>query len=302
MLMINRTWFIVDVITAFPIEIFYSENKLGLKLIRLMRLPRIINVFSEEKFENFIDQVISKRKIVFIMKIRIIYKVFRLFFLVISVTYTVSAMWICICEDVLPINKYTNFLTTFNIDRNHKSSYRLLIGFYYTLSTLSTIGYGDIIPVNSNERIVVFLIMLIGVALYAYIIGSFTNILTQYRKIIDEREESMYLQQWIMLLGKFYQNKNMKDNVEINYEFDKELINKIDLHYLNFWKNDRNNEIKKNGPHLIACPKSLRIKMINYIWSDVFYKFKNFFLYHEKNSKDFSRFYYNISFNLLPRM
>jgi hypothetical protein len=94
----------------------------------------------------------------------------------------------------------------------------------------------------------------------------------------------------------------MKDNVELNYNFDEELINKIDVHYLDFWKKDRNNEIKKNGPHLIACPKSLRRKLINHIWYDVFEKFKNFFYFHEKNMKEFSGFYYNISFNLLPRM
>ena len=43
------------------------------------------------------------------------------------------------------------------------------------MMTMSTIGYGDISPVTSAERIVACVMMLVGAGIYAYVVGSITS-------------------------------------------------------------------------------------------------------------------------------
>lgn len=48
---------------------------------------------------------------------------------------------------------------------------------YWTVTTLATVGYGDITPRTSVEMIVAILMMLTGVSLYAFAIGNMVNLI-----------------------------------------------------------------------------------------------------------------------------
>ena len=63
-----------------------------------------------------------------------------------------------------------------------------IASFYYTLTTLTTVGYGDITPMNTNEVIVSSFFMFIGVLFYSYIIGLITTIMTQ----LDKRNSKLH--------------------------------------------------------------------------------------------------------------
>ena len=47
---------------------------------------------------------------------------------------------------------------------------------YYILTTLTTVGYGDIRPVTKSERVFCLIVMLFGVFIYSYTIGSLINL------------------------------------------------------------------------------------------------------------------------------
>lgn len=47
---------------------------------------------------------------------------------------------------------------------------------YYILATLTTIGYGDIHPESIPEKVFVMLVMLFGVFLYSYTLGTLINV------------------------------------------------------------------------------------------------------------------------------
>jgi hypothetical protein len=52
-----------------------------------------------------------------------------------------------------------------------------LLSIYYTLITLTTVGYGDISSVTLGEQILSILYMFFGVAFYSYFIGMLTSVL-----------------------------------------------------------------------------------------------------------------------------
>ena len=54
---------------------------------------------------------------------------------------------------------------------------RLMKVWYFALTTLSTIGLGDMSPVSIQERFLGASILLIGVAFFSFILGQFIEIL-----------------------------------------------------------------------------------------------------------------------------
>jgi hypothetical protein len=51
------------------------------------------------------------------------------------------------------------------------------VAFYYTLTTVTTVGYGDISATTSEERVLGIISMVIGVITFSYATGSLSSIL-----------------------------------------------------------------------------------------------------------------------------
>jgi hypothetical protein len=70
----------------------------------------------------------------------------------------------------------------------------LLVTFYFMITTLTTVGYGDLYPKNIYEMSLMIFIMLIGIALFSYVIGGFHAIIENFNEmnnIEDKRTELM---------------------------------------------------------------------------------------------------------------
>ena len=48
---------------------------------------------------------------------------------------------------------------------------------YYTVTTITTVGYGDHSPVNTTERLVGILTMILGVIAFSYATGSLSSLI-----------------------------------------------------------------------------------------------------------------------------
>ena len=66
---------------------------------------------------------------------------------------------------------------------DHSTKYSIAL--YFTIQTITTVGYGDISLVNNFERIFSFTMMIAGVILFSAVNGSLIAILTS----IDENTE-----------------------------------------------------------------------------------------------------------------
>jgi CRP-like cAMP-binding protein len=64
---------------------------------------------------------------------------------------------------------------TENVDSGYYKLY--VVAFYWSITTLATVGYGDINATNSTEMIMCSFIMLIGIFLYSYVISSITSLI-----------------------------------------------------------------------------------------------------------------------------
>ena len=62
-----------------------------------------------------------------------------------------------------------------------------LTSLYFTVTTMTTVGYGDISGTNTGERIVCMFLMIMGVLFFTYTSGMITNIITN-----EEEENKKY--------------------------------------------------------------------------------------------------------------
>lgn len=49
---------------------------------------------------------------------------------------------------------------------------------YWCVTTLTTVGYGDVTPANNQQTLFAIVVMILGVGVYAYVIGNIATILT----------------------------------------------------------------------------------------------------------------------------
>jgi hypothetical protein len=61
------------------------------------------------------------------------------------------------------------------------SDYDLYVtSFYFTVTTIVTVGFGDITAKNSGEKIICIFLMLIGVISFSFATGSLSSIIANY--------------------------------------------------------------------------------------------------------------------------
>ena len=216
-----------------------------------------------------------------------IYKVIRLILIATTLTYFIGCLWYFITSSQT-INPGPNtFYNKFGLG-DYSDQRKLIMCCYFALTTLSTVGYGDLTPVSNLEKIVGILIMILGIALFSYIMGNFNDVLTNYDKQMGIVDKSADLQVWMTSLSKFTANQPLP----------RELVHKIDEHFKFFWKNDRLSSLTPDDTYLQQLPNHIKYRLIKYLFDDVFSLFRGFLLTAEFRD---SPFYYDLAFELLPR-
>ena len=88
--------------------------------------------------------------------------------------HTISCLWIY-------LGTYENgdgdgWIAAFGFNHNDIGE-MYTIGLYWTVTTITTVGYGDISATNTPERIVACIIMVIGVIAFSFSTGSLSSII-----------------------------------------------------------------------------------------------------------------------------
>ena len=62
--------------------------------------------------------------------------------------------------------------------RESKAYQLYIVSFYYILTTITTVGYGDITPATITERVMCIFLFIFGVLFFSFSIGSLTSVLS----------------------------------------------------------------------------------------------------------------------------
>merc|ERR1712048_120607 len=97
---------------------------------------------------------------------------------VLLVSHASACIWLSIPLLENPNSEHNTWLSNSNEDYtnlNNQSKY--LVAFYWAMTTLTTVGFGDIVPHSNFERIFSLFTMVLGVTFYAYSTATVSSVL-----------------------------------------------------------------------------------------------------------------------------
>lgn len=270
-----KGWFFIDFISSLPWELFSTPY---FRFVRLLRLNKIFTFFF------FIERVS--------FKIRHLIAILQLCFFGIFGTFIFSCIWYFYCKK-LSKDSEINFIEKNikgNLSDEDKENYfsYLLICFYYILTTLTTTGFGDIVPYTTNERFFATLMMLLGVLYFSFLM----SVLYKEIKIIGEDNQTLEAQKLILDLKKFNVDKL---NEGISKKVNKKILN--DIVFAN--KHSRYEKISKKE-NFDILPKKIKYKLSEFLWKDIYNQFYSYFELNIKSNynKLLFKFAENFQFKL----
>lgn len=181
-----------------------------------------------------------------------VFRIARLIIIILTLSYFLGCFWYFITWQTSGQYKDArddNFYLYNGLDEK-SSMYNMFAVSYFSFTTLSTVGFGDFHPRSDIERILAWFVLLIGVAVFSFIMGNFIEILMSYRVITAVNDNSEDLAKWMGLLARYSRNGKL----------DKTMIEKLEKYFDYYWKHDRNFAVRTEvGQRFISeLPKKLK--------------------------------------------
>jgi len=179
-----RTWMLPDIVASLPFDLIMSSNYNN--LIRILRLPRVYKLVKLTKLFRILKVVKNRNRLVRYVNsmLRITLSTERLVWMVLwllLLLHLFACAWIFFGK--LNEDESDNWILCRGF-QDHQDTDLYIVALYFSVTTLATVGYGDISACNLTERVVCSLMMLVGIFVYSVTIGSLTNLLAS----IDRRK------------------------------------------------------------------------------------------------------------------
>jgi len=180
-----RGWFPLDAVSIFPFDmlglITGSESASNLKVLRVVRLLRLAKLLRILRVGRVFRRWESSMAIDY-MKVEL----FKFIGIVLAIAHWLACAWhmVIVLEDNTspppgspdgPLNWVDNYAFLTNESTNFS---RYLASLYWSVATLSTLGYGDVVPSTDGERFFVVICTIIGSSIYAYMIGNVCGLIS----------------------------------------------------------------------------------------------------------------------------
>lgn len=169
-----RTWFLPDLIVSIPWEwvemlISLDANFAQLtKMLRLFRITRLLRLFRRDYLPEQMKQVIDANPfLVFITRVAVI------LFVLYSITHWSACIWYLVGSSS---RADTTWVDKMNL-RSTSTDEQYMYSLYFTLTTMTTVGYGDITPQNYGEVCFVSVLLLMATVVFATLMGSLTDLI-----------------------------------------------------------------------------------------------------------------------------
>ena len=256
--------FFKDLIEGIPVyiivKLFHKHNEVinfchsdfkmfFCKLLLFIKSFKIFKIFGKKKNKALED---------FYRCLSLYYYLEKLIVFLISFIIFLLFIHLFICLHIFfALQSYPNWISYTN--KENETFINIYISsFYFLMTTMTTVGYGDIVCISSYERIFHIILLGIGTILYSFIVSKIGNYLR------NESYEQM----------KLNKDLNILESIRLAYPaMPFKLYSKIQRHLLNIYK-----KRKKTGLSLLinGIPDTIKNELLLKIYSKVVNGFKIF--------------------------
>ncbi|KAM4723737.1 voltage-gated delayed rectifier potassium channel KCNH5 isoform 2-T2 [Anableps anableps] len=257
-----KTWFVIDLLSCLPYDIINAFENVdegisslfsSLKVVRLLRLGRVAR-----KLDHYLEYGAAV--------LVLLVCVFGL------VAHWLACIWYSI-GDYEVINEATNTIKMdswlYQLAISIGSPYRYntsgsgqweggpdkdslyITSLYFTMTSLTTIGFGNIAPTTDGEKIFSVAMMMVGSLLYATIFGNVTTIFQQMYANTNRYHEML---------------NNVRDFLKL-YQVPKGLSERVMDYIVSTWSMSKGIDTEKV---LSICPKDMRADICVHLNRKVF--------------------------------
>lgn len=204
-----KGWFVIDLAGSFPFDRVVTSilgNGDGLqgmtfirviKMVRLLKLLRVVRMMAVlERFEE------SSGAVTFKKAMRMMKSLWLLFF----VSHMLGCLFFLFIPDDGSVDNWLYFYQPSLILSEDFEKYT--VGLYWAVITISTMGYGDVVPITHEERIFAVLCALLGACVFSYCMGNITSVITATTSV-----ETMF-EERIRLVGDYSEQKRLPDHLK----------------------------------------------------------------------------------------
>ncbi|QDZ19255.1 ion transport protein [Chloropicon primus] len=183
---LKSKWFVIDFFSSIPFDrilklYFSSATRFkSLRLIRMLRLTRLMKLFKKSAYlEDLEDEnptLMQASKLLLQVS-------FSAHFLACAWYYvSIKGQTTCTRESIgegLYNPHYCNWSVLERENVSGESKIQIyLASLYWAYTTMTTVGYGDIVPGSDSEAVMAVISMIFGVTMFAYVVGSMAVVVT----------------------------------------------------------------------------------------------------------------------------
>ncbi|KAG5679270.1 hypothetical protein PVAND_008850 [Polypedilum vanderplanki] len=231
-----RGWFIVDFLAAIPFDHLYASNLLRgeesqihlVKLTRLLRLARLLQKM--DRYSQYTAMILTLLMVCFSL-----------------VAHWLACIWYVIAEkeriyndQEFDVGWINSLAERFKVPvSNITQGEAYITALYFTFSSLTSVGFGNVSANTSYEKIFCVIMMLIGALMHAVVFGNVTAII---QRMYARR--SQYHSKW----------RDLKDFVAL-HQMPKELKQRMQDYFQTVWSMNHGIDINET---LKEFPEELR--------------------------------------------
>ncbi len=219
-----KTFFIFDCLAAVP-WVFIITSPWGIltHFLRMLRVFRSLRVFSSQRIKLIHSTWQSKLSIP-----PMIFRLLAFMFILLITAHWIACGWIKLGGVPGDFDAFSTYIR----------------GYYWTVTTLTTVGYGDLTPNNNMQFIFTMVVEILGVGVYAFVIG---NIASLFEQMDSSKAE--------------YKKRLLKINTLLDYKkIPRPLSLKVKQYYAHLWEGKQGmdeSEILKELPKFLKTEISL---------------------------------------------
>jgi hypothetical protein len=179
-----KGWVWVDIVSAFPWFTVEDTSLQYARLFRLLRLLRLLRMFKLSRIMHRLEMAFSIPSSVA--------GLLKFVFAAIGVMHWMSCIFFSISHSEAKGGDEDTWVTVQNLLDIDKTSFdQYVASLYWSAMTMTTVGYGDVAPRSTKERIFAVFSMLVGAVFFGYGISEVVNIVASLREKDTEFRRQM---------------------------------------------------------------------------------------------------------------